>query len=128
MHDPHLPSNRSYDFESLEDRDLEGARLERRAELRLDRFADVLRRHGFPNEGRVIEVGCGQGLRTRLMAELSPRAEVIGIDCSKELLESARSKLNTAPGLRNLSYREGNLYQLSFSGQSADFIYARLVF
>ena len=118
------PSN-SYDFDLLQRPDLEAARLEARSQLRLSGFPDLLQRHGLPKTGRVLEVGCGLGLRTSIMAQLSPDADVIGIDRSEELLERARSKLGAT---KNLSFEKADIYELPFPTATFDFVYARLVF
>ena len=113
----------SYLFENLEARQREAAFLAERAQLRMEGFSALLERHGFPPAGRILELGCGQGLRTLRMAELYPRAEVIGIDRSSELLESA----STASSGR-ASFLEADLYELPFADESFDFVYSRLVF
>jgi SAM-dependent methyltransferase len=114
----------SYQFENLESRHLEASFLAERAQLRLEGFVDLLRRHGFPPRGRVLEVGCAQGVRTRLMAEAFPDADIVGIDRSPELLQSARE----ANGFAHLSFQQADLYELPFAEESFDFVYARLVF
>jgi len=113
----------SYQFENLESRHIESTRLAERAQLRMESFPELLARHGFPVKGQVLEVGTAQGLRARIMADLG--AEVIGVDRSPELLVRAR-ELNR--GVPNLSFVEGDLYDLPFADASFDFVYARLVF
>lgn len=115
----------SYQFESLEERHQEAQFLTERAQLRLDGFIDLLKRHGFPRQGRVLEVGCAQGIRTRLMADNFKEAEVIGIDRSPELLSIARANKSNE---KRPEYLEADLYELPFPDQSFDFIYSRLVF
>jgi ubiquinone/menaquinone biosynthesis C-methylase UbiE len=121
-----LSSEGSYNFDLLARPDVESAHLEVRAQMRLSGFPDLLRRHGFPDSGRVLEVGCGQGIRTKIMAELSPHAEVIGIDRSQAMLELTRSALSATQA--NLSFERADIYELPFLGGSFDFVYARLVF
>lgn len=115
----------SYQFEELEGRHVEASFLAERAHLRLDGFIDLIRRHGVPATGRILEVGAAHGVRTRLMAEHFPDAEVLGVDRSAELLEMARGQ---APALRNLSFERADLYDLPFEDGRFDFVYARLVF
>src|SRR5439155_19211967 len=55
---------------------------------------EALLREGDLAGRRVLDVGCGTG---RLVAELSERARVWGVDPSPEMLEVARSR---APGVR----------------------------
>jgi SAM-dependent methyltransferase len=114
----------SYQFEKLEGRQVEGGFLTERAQLRLGGFVDLIARHGFPATGRALEVGCGQGIRTRLMAEHFPGTRVVGVDRSPELLETAREGARAS----NLSFEQADLYELPFEDRSFDFVYARLVF
>ncbi|MDH3302240.1 MAG: methyltransferase domain-containing protein [Acidimicrobiia bacterium] len=46
-------------------------------------------RHDDP--GLVVDLGCGPGNLTALLAERWPRARVVGIDSSAEMIEAARS-------------------------------------
>lgn len=115
----------SYQFENLESRFLEADFLAERAQLRLKGFPELLLRHGFPRQGRVLEVGAAQGLRTRLMAENFPQAQIVGVDRSPELLKEATARQQN---MKNLSFLEADLYDLPFALESFDFIYARLVF
>lgn len=116
----------SYQFESLVSRHRESEFLSERAQLRLEGFSELLIRHGFPRSGRALEVGCGQGIRTKILAKLYPNAQIIGLDRSGELLEDARRNVEGAQD--NLSFQEGDLYELPFADESFDFIYVRLVF
>lgn len=116
--------NGSYQFENLEGRHTEAGLLAERASLRLEGFIDLIHRHGIKPNGKILEVGCGQGIRTRLMAQHLPQAQVMGIDRSDELLEKARTFQNPL----NLSFQQANLYELPFPDHTFDFIYARLVF
>lgn len=117
----------SYQREHFADAAGEAERLAARSRLRLDGFRDLLDRHGFPIQGRVLEIGCGQGLRTRLMAEWAPDAAVVGIDRDNAFVEAARQEARTA-GLQNLAFLHADLHALPFAERSFDFIYARLVF
>lgn len=50
---------------------------------------DILRRGGFPMQ-RVLEVGCGYGRITKLLAEAWPNARITALDLSPEQLAHAR--------------------------------------
>ena len=75
---------------------------------------------------RLLDVGCGPGSITRGLAERLPAGQVVGLDLSRETLESARSDA-AARGLMNLRYEEGSVYELSFSDGSFDVAYAHQV-
>ncbi len=113
----------SYQFENLIGREKEAAFLHERARMRLDGFTDLVKRHCKSIPKNVLEIGCGQGIRTELLASLFAQADVIGIDRSAELLESIS---NRASG--NLSFQEADAYALPFGDNSFDLVYARLVF
>ncbi len=114
--------NGSYQFEELESRNGEAEFLSERAQLRLEGFKDLLLRHRIPEHGRLLEAGCAQGIRTKLISEFFPKLEIVGIDRSPELLSEAR---DTASGP---TYIEADLYDLPFPDASFDFVYSRLVF
>jgi SAM-dependent methyltransferase len=116
----------SYQFEALESRQKEAAFLAERAQLRLDEFPALLKRHGYPSSDRTLEVGCGHGIRTRIMAQLFPNTHVTGLDRSTELLDLARR--DPESGLANLTFNSGDLYELPYADDTFDFVYARLVF
>ncbi len=111
----------SYQFENLENRDVESKFLAERAQLRLEGFTDLLSRHGLKNHGQALEVGCGHGIRTTLLANHFPKVKVIGIDRSAELLAHTKEQ-------EGLHFQKADLYELPFEDETFDFIYARLVF
>lgn len=51
---------------------------------------DLLNRIGIDRPTRVVDLGCGAGNVTRLLAERWPRAQVVGIDPSPDMLARAR--------------------------------------
>ncbi|WP_139981418.1 trans-aconitate 2-methyltransferase [Nocardioides litoris] len=60
-------------------------------------FVDLLARVAAPAPATVVDLGCGPGNLTRLLAERWPGAEVTGVDSSPEMVEAART---AEPGLR----------------------------
>ncbi len=115
----------SYQFETLVSHDLEKNNLLKRTHLRLEGFTDLLIRHHFPSQGKILEIGCAQGVRSYYMAKYFSQATIIGIDRSEELLEIAH---DTYRDTSNLSFQLADLYKLPFADNSFDFIYVRLVF
>ncbi len=115
----------SYQFEKLEGRNHEANMLAERANMRLDSFPKLLKRHAYPALGFALEVGTAQGIRARSMAGLHAGVHVTGIDRSEELLSVAAT--DTAE-VRNLNFLKADVYELPFADNTFDFIYARLVF
>lgn len=59
--------------------------------LRTRPAEDLLARVPHPAPATVVDLGCGPGNSTRLLADRWPDAEVIGIDSSETMLERARA-------------------------------------
>jgi trans-aconitate 2-methyltransferase len=64
---------------------------------RLRPAMDLLGRVPLLRPGRIVDLGCGAGNVTRLLAERWPGADITGLDSSPAMLERARSVL---PGVR----------------------------
>jgi trans-aconitate 2-methyltransferase len=54
---------------------------------------DLLNRIPRFKPGKVIDLGCGPGYTTALLARRFPQAEIVGIDQSEDALEVARTRL-----------------------------------
>jgi len=53
-------------------------------------FVDLVARVGATTPARVVDLGCGPGNLTRLLAQRWPDARVVGVDSSPEMVASAR--------------------------------------
>ncbi|MEG6586752.1 malonyl-ACP O-methyltransferase BioC [Dendrosporobacter sp. 1207_IL3150] len=62
----------------------------------------------------ILEIGCGTGFFTRLLAELYPKAKIIATDISEEMLKTAANNLRA---FSNIEYRIEDGEQLKLSGQ-----------
>lgn len=73
------------------------AELYRRFEAERTRpAADLLARVGAERPSLVVDLGCGPGNSTELLARRFAAAELVGIDTSPAMLESARARLPAA--------------------------------
>src|SRR5258705_12733788 len=77
-------------------------------------FFDLLARVGAELPGYVVDMGCGPGNLTALLAERWPAATVCGVDSSPEMIEAARRlvpatvpRLAAPPRSRPVATRHG---------------------
>lgn len=66
----------------------------------------------LPADARVLDIGCGSGWATRLMAEHARKGEVVGIDISDEMVQVARS---TSSMFTNVRFEVASAESLPFS-------------
>lgn len=69
-----------------------------------------------PPSGVILELGCGHGLFSNLMALRSPGRRVIGIDLSPEKVRHARASIG---GRANIEFRDGDMLALELPGCDA---------
>ena len=55
-------------------------------------FFDLLARVGASDPGYVVDLGCGPGNLTAALAERWPRADVVGLDNSPEMIDAAQAE------------------------------------
>ncbi|MGG5890948.1 class I SAM-dependent methyltransferase, partial [Falsiroseomonas sp. HC035] len=115
---PSAPSDYVYDSAN------ECDRLERQAALL---GPERVLRGVFPPPGaRILDAGCGSGAAARVIAGRHAETEVIGLDFSQDYIAYAghRAKME---GLRNLSFRQGDIQALPFLDASFDIIWSQFV-
>lgn len=71
----------------------------------------------FPEGARVLDLGCGTGPTTRVLARWPSVAEVVGVDPSAIFLEQARK---SAAEHRHVTFHEGDARSLAFPDGSFD--------
>lgn len=75
----------------------------------------------------VLDVGCGTGAVTRILAERVSPGRVVGIDLSEERLSIARD-LAEEQGVSNVEYVRADVRDLDLEGRRFDLTYSRCLF
>jgi len=102
--------------------DEECERLERQA--RLANIEGHLRHLPIAGGHRVLDVGCGSGSMSRLIARSFPQVEVVGVDVREQYLEFARARAREE-GIHNLTFQPGDVFALPFPDASFDLVWSK---
>ena len=79
-------------------------------------FVELVQRVAADAPVRVVDLGCGPGNLTRLLAERWPETEVTGIDSSHEMVEQARRDVS------GVDFRVGDLRDWAASDETVDVV------
>lgn len=99
-------------------------RLERQSETPIYDFRSELEGVEFPEDGVLLDAGCGSGIVTRYLGERYPRATVTGCDQSKDRVAMAAKAAHSIP---NVSFQVEDLTRLGFEADFLDGIICRYV-
>ena len=90
-------------------------------------LAELLHSDTFYREDSlVLEVGCGVGAQTAILARNNPGARIVSIDLSRESLVKARRNLR-AEGHENEAFMSADVFDLPFESESFDHVFVCFV-
>ncbi len=75
----------------------------------------------LPQSGKALDICCGPGNLSRLIAQNMPEGEVVGVDFSEEMIKQARRQ-RREESIENLEFRMGDATNLEFSSGQFDFV------
>lgn len=81
-------------------------------------FVDLVGRIDASSPAGVVDLGCGPGNLTTLLADRWPEASVTGIDSSAEMIAAA----STGPAGDRIEFRQGDIREWVASGETADVV------
>ena len=80
----------------------------------------------YPPGSRVLEAGCGVGAQTITLARNSPQALITAVDISEHSVTEAQNTIEAA-GFTNVSFQQGDIFNLNFEPASFDHIFVCFV-
>jgi SAM-dependent methyltransferase len=80
----------------------------------------------YPGGSTVLEVGCGVGAQTVILAQRSPAASFTSIDLSADSIAEAARRTKRA-GLTNVEFRQADIFALPFDEASFDHVFVCFV-
>lgn len=119
-------SSGSYHFETLNDAGFQAERLRQQAQAFRAVEIGILHSAGIQTESDVLELGCGPGFVTDLLAELAPEGSLYAIEPSPTLLAQVADNVRNKPA-RGLYPIQAYGNCLPIPDSSIDFSYARFV-
>jgi 2-polyprenyl-6-hydroxyphenyl methylase/3-demethylubiquinone-9 3-methyltransferase len=78
--------------------------------IKLSPFEEIIK--FIPNEGEIIELGCGHGVFSNLMALTSERRSILGIDIDRDKIEIAKSTVKK--NRKGIKFQYGNIIDMQF--------------
>ena len=85
----------------------------------------LIKRYALPAEARILDAGCGTGEGSSRLAELFPRASVLGVDIIDHHLELARSRYSHFAS--RLAFEHQSVFELQVPDNSFDLTVCRHV-
>ena len=80
----------------------------------------------WPSGERVLEVGCGVGAQTEIIARQNPNTQFVSIDISEASLQMAKERIATQ-GLQNVNFAVADAEQLDFPANRFDHVFVCFV-
>lgn len=102
--------------------DEEPLRLERQARLaEIEKHLDYV---PIEPSDRILDVGCGSGSMTRLLAKAAPKGTATGVDIRAQYLDFARRK-TAEEGIGNIEFAEGDATALPYDDDTFDLVWTK---
>jgi ubiquinone/menaquinone biosynthesis C-methylase UbiE len=84
----------------------------------------LFRRYALPDAPRILDVGCGTGEIALRLADMFPRATIVGVDIIEAHLELARRRSNHGD---RVQFQTADAFALPFDDKSFDLVICRHV-
>jgi len=99
-------------------------RLERQAALA--GLPGHLRFVPVPPQAHILDAGCGTGSMARLLAATHQEAQVVGVDVREDYIAYGAEQAD-GDGLRNVEFRQGDIFSLPFADATYDVVWSKYV-
>jgi ubiquinone/menaquinone biosynthesis C-methylase UbiE len=80
----------------------------------------------YPANSQVLEVGCGVGAQTLILAKNNPQTKIVSLDISSESVATAKARVEEAE-YGNVSFLQGDLFSLPFEDETFDYLFVCFV-
>lgn len=73
----------------------------------------ALEKYNFKGIRSILDIGCGSGKVTNVLAQLAPSARIVAIDASRSMVQAARQKYNQ----KNIKYAVADAQKLNYKNK-----------
>lgn len=99
--------------------------LERFQPLRESTIRSAIRALHLPTGSRGLDIGCGTGLLSLLLAETTyPGGQIVGLDISRPVLAYGLRKLTQPPWAECISFNQGDMRRLPYADEAFDWAWS----
>lgn len=117
----------SYQFDCFRSQDKEDERLNYRSDFLVKEFEVRVKKLGIKKDAKILDVGCGTGLRAVLLSNIFSHGQVTAIDASSKLLKIANKNAKNSLS-KNVQFYKQDIYSLPQKMNKFDLVYVRLLF
>ena len=71
---------------------------------------------------RILDVGCGSGFLSRLLARNLDNVQIVGLDADEKMLDLARQMLEREDLVSQVELRKGDAYQIPYPDDAFDLV------
>jgi SAM-dependent methyltransferase len=89
--------------------------------------APLFARYELPPEARILDAGCGTGEITTRLAQLLPKAQILGVDILAPHLERGRQRARELQLEGRVRFEERSIYELEIPAATFDLVVCRHV-
>ena len=110
-------------FEGIEDPEAAEAydRISRWPQFRLLRHMFARRLANYQPQGTLVDIGCGPGLLTMLLARRYPHLHIVGVDAAEEMIRTAGANAASLGFSDRIEFQLGDVADLPLADGTVDF-------
>ncbi len=121
------PGLGSYYWGGFRDNSSELIRLKKQASMGIEFEMNFWKSIPINEDSAILDVGCGPGVISSAIAKFASKGTVVGIDKNSLMIKECKEN-KEYEAIKNLSFREGDIYNLDIPENSVDVIYSRFLF
>jgi ubiquinone/menaquinone biosynthesis C-methylase UbiE len=117
----------SYYWGNFRDNSSEMIRLKKQASIGIEIEKAQWSKIPINKDAVVIDIGCGPGIIASELAKFASQGMVIGVDKNNTMIEQCKANQEFQK-IENLSFQEGDVFELKIAESSVDIVYSRFLF